>query len=486
MGLSFLAKGLQPFTVLPALALAYLVAAPTSLGRRFLQLLGAGVALLVAAGWWVLAVDLTPAADRPYIGGSGNNTALGLAFGYNGLSRITGGSGGAGGGGGANFSGSTGIGRLFNSLNGGQIAWLLPTAMLAVVALAAVTLRAPRTDRTRAALILWGGWLLITGAVLSFASGIIHTYYSIELAPAVAALVAISAVTMWRRRSQGWARAALAVGVLITGLWSYQLLHRTPTWHPWVSYLVLLSSLIAAALLALSSARTSRGLIVTTVLASLVAVGGGSAAYALSTASTPHTGSVPSAGPMVAGGGFGGGGFGGRPGGTRAGGPPSGGFPGGPPSGGFPGGMEGFPGGTQGGLNAPGGTGSTTGSAARPGGAGMGGGTATANPALTTLLEKTTAKWAAATIGSQSAAPLELASGKAVMSIGGFTGSDDSPTLAQFKALVAKGEIGYFIGGGGGGGFGGGQGASSAISSWVAQHYTATTIGAMTVYDLSV
>ena len=93
MGFSFLAKGLQPFTVLPALAIAYVVAAPTSLRRRLLHLLGAGVAIVARPGWWVLAVDLTPAADRPYIGGSGNNTALGLAFGYNGLSRITGGAG---------------------------------------------------------------------------------------------------------------------------------------------------------------------------------------------------------------------------------------------------------------------------------------------------------------------------------------------------------------------------------------------------------
>jgi 4-amino-4-deoxy-L-arabinose transferase-like glycosyltransferase len=170
IGFSFLAKGLQPFTVLPALAVAYLVAAPTGLGRRVRQLLAAGAAVVVGAGWWVLAVDLTPAANRPYIGGSGNNTALGLAFGYNGVSRITGSStGGPGGGGGANFSGSPGIGRLFNSLNGGQIAWLLPTALVAAVALAVVTRRLPRTDRTRAALLLWGGWLLITGVVLSFA-----------------------------------------------------------------------------------------------------------------------------------------------------------------------------------------------------------------------------------------------------------------------------------------------------------------------------
>ncbi len=104
MGFSFLAKGLQPFTLLPALAIAYVVAAPTSLRRRLLQVLGAGVAIVVGAGWWILAVQLTPASSRPYIGGSGDNSPLGLAFGYNGLSRLSssgGGPGGGGGGGGA-------------------------------------------------------------------------------------------------------------------------------------------------------------------------------------------------------------------------------------------------------------------------------------------------------------------------------------------------------------------------------------------------
>ena len=91
VGFAFLAKELQAFLVLPGLALAYLWAAPTSLGRRIAQLLGAGVALVVGAGWWVLAVALWPAADRPWIGGSTDNSELGRAFGYNGLGRIFGG-----------------------------------------------------------------------------------------------------------------------------------------------------------------------------------------------------------------------------------------------------------------------------------------------------------------------------------------------------------------------------------------------------------
>jgi 4-amino-4-deoxy-L-arabinose transferase-like glycosyltransferase len=469
MGLSFLAKGLQPFTLLPALALAYVVAAPTSLRRRLWQLLAGAGALIVGAGWWVLAVQLTPAADRPYIGGSGDNSPLGLAFGYNGLSRLSSENSGPG----TGFDGSTGIGRMFNSLNGGQIAWLLPTALLATVALAVVSWRAARTDRTRAAVVLFGGWLLITGAVLSLAGGIIHTYYTVELAPAIAALVAIGAVVLWRAR----ARTVLALGVLVTGAWSYTLLHRTASFVPWLRYVVVLAALGTALALLLPGVR--RRLSVVALVAGLVTVAGGPAAYALDTAATAQNGSIPQAGPAVAdaggsggpgdGGLPGGGGFPGAAGSGQAGALPDVGRVGSPPSGGFPGGGPG--------------------NAATGGGPG---GTTTTSSALVTLLKNAGTTWAAATIGSQSAGPLELASGKAVMAIGGFSGSDAAPTLAQFEAYVQAGKIRYFIAGGQGGQSGpggqgapGGQGTGSAITAWVAAHYTATTVGGVTVYDLA-
>jgi 4-amino-4-deoxy-L-arabinose transferase-like glycosyltransferase len=487
MGLSFLAKGLQPFTLLPALAIAYLAAAPTSLRRRMLQLLGAALALVVGAGWWVLAVQLTPAADRPYIGGSGDNSPLGLAFGYNGLSRLSSDAqGGPGGGGG--FDGTTGIGRLFNSLNGGQIAWLLPAALIAAVALAVISRRMPRTDHARAAAILWGGWLLVTGAVLSFAGGIIHTYYTVELAPAVAALVAIGAVLLWRARAVLAARVALAAGAILTGTWSYALLHRTPSLHPEVRWLVLVAGFVTASLLLTPSLR--RSVAVAAIATGLVTAAGGSAGYALDTASTAHTGSTPTAGPAVAGAD----GFGGMPGGTRGGTPPSGGnapgggtFPGGSaatgsaPNGSAPSGGT-FPGGSSSGSTASGGSAPSGRSGSGPGGTSV-------SSALEKLIKATSTKWAAATVGSQQASSLELSTGKAVIAIGGFTGSDNAPTLAQFEKWVAEGKIRYFVAGGGGmggGNTGGGNGgAASQISQWVAQHYTATTVGGSTVYDLS-
>ncbi len=125
LGFAFRTKMLQGLLPLPGLALAYLVAAPTGLGRRVLHLLAGGVALVVSAGWWVLTVALWPASSRPYIGGSTNNSVMDLVFGYNGLSRITGNSGGGPGGGGgiagSSFGGATGLTRLLSSEMGNEI-----------------------------------------------------------------------------------------------------------------------------------------------------------------------------------------------------------------------------------------------------------------------------------------------------------------------------------------------------------------------------
>ena len=471
MGLNFLTKGLQPFTVLPALALVYLVASDASLRRRIAHLLAAGAALVAGAAWWVLAVALWPAADRPYIGGSTNNSALDLAFGYNGLGRITGnetGAGGGGGGAGPTFSGQAGIGRLFNSEMGTQISWLLPAALIALAALVALARRAPRTDRARAAALLWGGWLLVTGAVLSYAGGIIHPYYTVELAPAIAALVGIGSVLLWRQRADWRARVALATGVAVTGLWSFQLLARTPDWNSWLRPVLLVFALGAAIALLIPPQRLARGAVAVGV-AGLVVATGASSAYALSTAAAPHNGSTPSAGPVSTSA-FGGarGGLGGAPtgtggfGGTQGGTPPSG-------------TQAGVPGGTQGGTPPSGGFPSRgTGGTGGPAGG-------TSNSALASLLKKAATRWAAATVGDQSAASIELASGKAVMAIGGWSGSDPAPTLAQFKAYVAAGDISYYVAGGGGGPGGG----NSEIANWVAANYTATTVGGSTVYDLA-
>jgi 4-amino-4-deoxy-L-arabinose transferase-like glycosyltransferase len=442
MGFGFLTKLLQAFTVLPALALVYLVVAPTGLGKRILHLLLSGLAVVVSAGWFVALVELWPASSRPYIGGSTNNSLLELALGYNGFGRIFGGAGNGGGGGGGagggntSFGGSTGLFRMFGSSFGTEISWLLPAALIGLVGGLWFTRWAPRTDRTRAALLLWGGWLVVTALVFSYMQGTIHPYYSIALAPPIAALVAISVRELWRGRDNPAARYVLALMVAVTGVWDYILLDRTSSWLPALRWVVLVAAVLVATALVVGLHEFRR---FTTALITAVMFTGvlSTAAYAVDTAAGPHTGSIPTSGPSSAGGFGAGGGFGGGFGG---------------------GGQSGTPGGGSGSSNA-----------------------------LDTLLESTTTTWAAAVSGDQSAADLELSTGKAVMGIGGFTGSDPSPTLAQFEADVQAGRIHYFISGGGmGGGFGGGgSGVASQISSWVEAHYSSTTVGGQTVYDLT-
>ncbi|HTZ91407.1 MAG TPA: glycosyltransferase family 39 protein [Streptosporangiaceae bacterium] len=543
LGFGFLTKMLQAFLVLPPFGLAYLIAGP----RRWLVRLGqlsAGLAAVVtAAGWWVAAVMLTPAADRPYIGGSTDNNILQLAIGYNGLGRIDGDETGSVGfagnhGAGAGFSGSAGLGRLFAADMGGQISWLLPAALLAIGVLLWLSWRArtsrlataspgQRPDRDLPAVVLWGGWLLVTGLVFSFMAGIIHPYYTVALAPAIAALIGIGAARSWESaRTAPAARYWLAAAVAVTAAWSFALLDRSPAWLPVLRYAILSAGLASAIAIAaaprlgeLAGRPARRRALASTVAgAAAVAALAGPFAYALDTVATSHSGALPTAGPAVAAS-FGGGGPGG-PGGTGgpggSGRPASSGRPGslgrsgnpgsaGPSGLGKPGGSAGAVpsglGGSANGRPGPGtggtGTGGTGAGGAGTGGTGAGGrlgaggpgglnGSTTVSVALTKLLEQHAAQytWAAATVGSESAAPLQLATGDPIMSIGGFNGTDPAPTLAQFERYVAEHKIHYFVGANSDS-FGGGSGDAAAITKWVASHFRSQTVDGETVYNLT-
>ncbi|MFG1923805.1 ArnT family glycosyltransferase [Cryptosporangium sp. NPDC048952] len=529
LGFAFLTKTLQSFLVLPALALVYLVCAPAGLWRRIWQLLVGGAAMVVAAGWYVVATMLWPADSRPYIGGSGDNTFLGLAFGYNGLDRVVsgggsgpggGGPGGGGGMGGGGFGGTTGITRLFNDQMGTQIAWFLPAAVVALIAGLWITRRAVRTDRVRAGLILWGGWLVVTAGIFSYMEGIFHSYYNIALAPGVAATLAIGGRELWRTAVAG--RVVLAGIVAVSAVVAWDLLGRASDWNPWLRWVVLVAGVVGVLALLLG-ARIARRVAVVGAAVGAVAVLAGPAAYAAQTAVTPHSGSTPTAGPA------GTSGFGG-PGGTRRGYFPGGQFPANQAQG-QPGQAQQAPGQQGQGQQVPGqqvpgqqvpgqqvpgqqvpgqqvpgqqgqgqqgqqGQGNQAqGMPGQQGQQGMGGQGdqqggpggfgGQANKELVALLKKTTTKWAAATNGSQSASSLQLESDRAVIPIGGFSGSDPAPTLDQFKKWVTEGQITYYVGGGRTGGPGGDRGTSSDISTWVQQNYTATTVGTQTVYDLT-
>jgi 4-amino-4-deoxy-L-arabinose transferase-like glycosyltransferase len=483
VGFAFLTKMLQAFLVVPAFTLVYLVAAPVSLRRRIAQLAIAAGTMVVAAGWWVATVQLTPAADRPYIGGSQNNSILNLIFGYNGFGRLTGNETGSVGGTGAGGSmwGPTGLDRLFNASFGGQVSWLLPAALILLVAGLGFTLTRKRTDRTRAAFLLWGGSLIITALVFSLAAGIIHPYYTVALAPSIGALVGIGTVMLWRERTRTWARLVLAAAVATTSIWSAILLERSPAFAPGLATAIAILG-IASAIAIVGIPLLHRALVAAVLAVTMAAAFAGPAAYTIDTMLTPHSGAIPSAGPAVtaaANGGPGafGGGFPGR-GGART-------FPGGFGRGGF----GGFPGG---GFGNPGGfTGGGTGFPRSAGGGGFGGGggsflnASTPGAALVKLLQTDAGSysWVAATIDANSAAGYQLATDDPIMAIGGFNGTDPAPSLAQFEQDVAQGRIHYFIGSGGG--LGGSSGTSTEISQWVEQHFTATRVDGVTAYDLT-
>lgn len=461
LGFGFLTKTFQVFLVIPFFGIAYLVAARTTLKRRLLGL-GVGLgAMILAGGWWVLIVQLVPASARPYIGGSQDNSFWNLTFGYNGFGRLSGnetgsvgGGGGPGGGSGGGMWGVTGITRMFGSEVGSQVSWLLPSALILLGAGIAFRGRSPRTDLRRAAYLVWGGWLLVTALTFSFMAGIFHQYYTVALAPAIAAVVGMGATEAWERRHHAVGSITLSVATAAAATWSFILLTRVTAYGDWLRASVLAIGMAAAFLLLALNWLHHKA--IPLVLAGAIAAGlAGPAAYTWSTVNSAHTGSIPAAGP----GGMGGmGGGGGAPGGGR---------------GNVPAVRDGA---------APGG-------ATRGAGGGMGGllDASTPSTAVVSALESGAGDytWVAAAIGSNNAAGLQLATGKPVMAVGGFNGSDPSPTLAQFQSYVKAGKIHYFVAGGVGGGGGRSSGSGSQISSWVTAHYKKVTIGGSTLYDLT-
>ncbi len=441
LGLAFLTKTLQAFLVLPGFAVTYAVFAARPWRTRLGHLLAAFGAMVAGAGWWVAIVELWPASSRPYIGGSQTNDFLELTFGYNGFGRLTGDETGSVGGGGGMGWGSTGLFRLLGSENGGQVAWLLPAAL--VLGVAAIW-SGRRPVKVAASLML--GWLVVTAATFSFMAGIYHAYYTVALAPAIAACVALGAWALWQRRGSLVASGVLGFTVALTSAWSFVLLSRTPDYHPWLRWTIVVLG-FAAALMVVGARHLPQRVAGVVALVALVAALAGPTAYSLSTAATPHTGSIPTAGPSSAGG------------------------------------IGGMPGGMPGGTGAMGGTGGGVGGL-------LDGSTSTTTLTSLLLEDADSYDWVAATVGANSAAGYQLATEQSVMPIGGFNGSDPSPTLAQFQDYVADGRIHYFIAGGGGlgGGMGGGPGGlggDSEIATWVAATYTAQTVDGVTVFDLT-
>lgn len=526
LGFAFLTKQLQGLLVVPGFGLAYLVLARGTLRRRLAGLAAALAALVVAAGWWVALVMLTPASDRPYIGGSQTNSFWDLTFGYNGLGRISGEETGSVGGG---ATASPTMFRMFDSSFGGQISWLMPAAIILTAAALWITRRAARTDRRRATLVVWGSWFLTTWVVFSIMQGIQHAYYSVALAPAIAAMIGTGAAIVWdAARAERWFardvadaptvkgaagapevevavdpqtaplhradvgqaprreapervgswREALAGGTwqfavlgfctAITGVWAFVLLGRDG-YLPLLRWVILFLALISGAALAFG-AQLHRQLLGLAVAGAVLASLAGPTAYTAATLNTGHTGSIITAGP-------GGGGMGAPGGGGGGGGAATGGGPGGAGAGGTGGGTAGASGSGQtgAGSSSAGQAGTSSGEdATQPGAAGGAGGgmggvglmlnTSEPSDELISYLSQDADRyqWMLAVVGSNNAAGYQLASGESVMPVGGYNGTDPAPTLEEFQKLVAQGKIHYYIAGTISSGMGGSSSGSDA------------------------
>ena len=434
VGLGFETKMGVALLIVPGIAAAWLWSSRRPLWARIRALLAGGAAMVAVGGAWPLLVSLTPAAERPWISGTSDNSIWSLIFGYNGLGRVAGQTGGPGGGfGGTMFGGPTGIFRMLQTGLGDQAGWLLGFSFVGVVALVVLT-RLRRDDPRTGWLLVVGGALLSTVAVFSFASGIFHPYYVSFLAPFGAAFVGAGAGLALRRGGSARVVAPLAIaGGTVTEL---VVLGETGGQLSWAVPLVIAAGAACAVGLGLARAPRVRGALLAAALVALLAAPSVWAAETLghATSSTFPTGGPASASAGAPGGpgGPGAGGFAGRPPAGFAG-PPSGGF-GGPPPGGFAGptagGFGGLPGapGQGGGPGGPGGMGpdSSTIDAAASYAAAHGGGTIG--------------------VSSQSSAATAIVSSDAdVAGLGGFSGRESSVTASWIAAEVRAGRLRWVL-----------------------------------------
>jgi 4-amino-4-deoxy-L-arabinose transferase-like glycosyltransferase len=478
VALGFNIKMLEAYLVVPAFALAYLLSSKRSWARRLSSLALAGVVMLGLSLAWVGAVDAIPAALRPWVGSTQNNSALTLAIGYNGVQRLTGsgggpagGTGGAGGAGGAGpddggaggfpggappgasgtgfvpgdgnataygppsadgaggppqggagglaqggpsgaggqvgmfNTGNPGLLRLFTPPLGGQIVWLLPLALIGLLALAVARPFRPREDRQQQSMILWGTWLLTMAVFFSVAT-FFHQYYLSQMAPAIAAMVGIGTIVMWRQYLQaGWQGWLLPIALGATALEQIYLITNDPSWGTWL--IPLLEVTIVVALL-LAGIRLAPQITIRRAL--------GAAAVALILVGLLAAPTVWSAYPAWA-------------------------------------------------NTAP-----DLPEAGLATGMGSGSSNAQVNAQLVAYLEANqgSATYLVAVASSQESAPIIIATGKAVMTLGGFNGGDSILTTSDLQALIQAGTVRYFLlSGSGGTGAGGGGSGISQVTSWV-------------------
>lgn len=474
IGIAFNVKMLQAFMILPAMYLFYWLAANENWKKKIYKLSLASVSLLVFTLAYPISVDMTPASSRPYVGGSETNSLLELAFGYNGSERLlgqttgTGGTfgagmnsktrnkkgsgmpgggkaptgmkqngktgtplggkhmkgqpngakkggpgkmgagGGAGGGGGAFNIGTAGPFRLFQSALGPEVSWLLPFALFGLIG-GLVYFRDRRKrwfslSSRQKQLILWTGWLVPVYGFFSIAS-FFHPYYMIMLAPPIAALfgTGLTALVGLFKNSlrTSWKFYLLPLAIIATAALQSWYVY---SYYPWLTWTILIAAIgFSIGLAVLPRGKAFQTFLVGGILSIMAAP----AWWSLTPTIAAESAMIPTAGPSLL----------------------------------------------------------TSSSSGMPGGGG-GMGNSSVNKKLLSYVEKHqgNAKYLFATSDSTTAAPYIIKTGKAVMAMGGFNGTDPAITLSQFKKLVKNGDLKYF--------YYSGRSGNTAIINWIKKHAT--------------
>ncbi len=440
LGLGFLTKQLQAFLVLPALVVVFLASVRTSWKKRLLAIAGSGAILICVSLAWPLAVDLTPADQRPFVGGSTTNSVLELTLGYNGIDRVL-----------QHeddpsaallpaalreASSDAGFLRLLNMNYGQEIGWLLAPGILSAVA---IFWRLFRRRFNRPQSVLAGVsavWLITTYGTLSFMGNSFHSYYTASLAPPLALTCAIGAFMMFEVRRTAPARLLVVVGLVLSAICSYAMWQLGVALPLEPGTVILVGVLLSAALLASPAPWPHLERV-----AAAAAIGGlliGPVATAIVTAGTPQAGSNPLSGSV-----------------TRS-----------------ENTLSRF-------LRD-----AKSGNPAWVTGLGIGH-APNSTVAETLMAADPACTWAAATYPGQTAARFQLETGRAILPLGGFAALDPSPSLERFQQWVASGRVCYLVEQPAQLEVPGNSSDLMAIQAWVRANYTPQNMDGSTVYRLA-
>ncbi len=440
LALGFLAKQLQAFLVLPAIALIFLVYSAAAWRKRIMILLTAAAILAMTSFAWPLSVDLTPSGSRPYVGGSTTNSMVELTLGYNGLDRILQ----------QEDAPSTalipeelrsvatdaGWFRLFNANYGQEIGWLLVPGILAAIAVLVRLVRGGYNRNQSILALASAAWMLTTYFVLSFMGNSFHSYYTASLAVPLALCIGLGADLLARSGRTASSRIGLAAALIASSIFSHAMWQLSSVYPEWLSKTSFFLGLISAAVLSVPAPKwwIRR-------LASWVAIGAllvGPALCSAITMTTPQEGSNPMSGGL-----------------SRS-----------------PNTLSRFLHGVK--LQSP----------AWAAGVAIG---VDPSPGLSDLLRSAPPEctWAAATYPGQTAAGFQLEIRRPIMAVGGFAGVDPSPTLEQFQRWVAAGRVCYLVEQPEQLKIPGNSKELIAIQEWVVDTFRAEKIDGVTVYRLA-